>query len=194
MSGMFKKIKASLNRKIIEKKTEKQQQLERQKRIEEQNKVAEQNRLRLEEFSRKVEQVQKIIKEVYDKSSGLQEISKTLRDPNKTQTSCRKTFEQVSEGIKRKYGLTFAFVEPGFVQDLTKSPGNYSTYRIETKTVIMEKIPHPQDSRQIDWNHMLKELKHEYGYFLLLGKYGSRENIPWVGNRAATHMLDELHY
>ena len=54
-------------------------------------------------------------------------------------------------------------------------------------------IPHPEEPKQIDWNHMLRELRHEYGYFLLLGKYGSREKIPKVGIISATHMLDQLH-
>jgi len=57
----------------------------------------------------------------------------------------------------------------------------------------MEMIPHPEEPKQIDWNHMLRELRHEYGYFLLLGKYGSREKIPKVGIISATHMLDQLH-
>jgi len=196
MAGIFKKIKSKVNNLIDTKtrKSEKQQQFERQKRIEEQNRNAELSRKRNEEFSRHAEQVQKVVREVYDNSSGLKEIARVLRDSKITQESCKRAFDNVLEGIKRKYGLRFEFVEPGFVQRMTKQPGNYATYRIETRTVIMEKIPHPQNPKYIDWHHMLRELRHEYGYFLLLKKYGSRENIPWVGNLAATHMLDELHY
>jgi hypothetical protein len=194
MVGIFKKIKTSINKKLTARRTEKQQQIERQKRIDEQNRNAELNRKRIEEFSRHAEQVQIVVKEVYENSSGLKEIARVLKDPKITQASCKKAFDDVSEGIKRKYGLRFEFAEPGFVQKKTKQPGNYATYDIDTKTFIMEKIPHPQDSRYIDWHHMLRELRHEYGYFLLLKKYGSRENIPKVGNIYATHMLDELHY
>jgi len=186
MAGTFRKIKTSINKKILEKKIEKQrqkekqqQQLEKQKKIEEQNRNAELNKKRIEEWSRKTKQIEIVVKDIYDKSSGLKEIAKTLRNPNKTQASCKRTFDIVSEGIRRKYGLRFEFVEPGVVQTLTKQPGNYATYKIETKTVIMENIPHPEDPRYIDWHHMLKELRHEYGYFLLLGRYGSREKIPW---------------
>ena len=58
---------------------------------------------------------------------------------------------------------------------------------------MMEKLPQKANPKEIDWEHMLRELRHEYGYFLLLKEYGSRDNIPWIGNRAATHLLDQMH-
>jgi type I site-specific restriction endonuclease len=189
MAKILKKIKEITNKKLADKRLEKQ----RQKKIEEQNRNAEENRKKLAEFSRRAEEIQRVVKKVYENSSGLREISRTLRDPKITQRSCKNAFDVVSEGIRQKYGLRFEFAEPGVVQALTNQPGNYATYNLRTKTFVMEKIPHPEDPRQINWYHMLKELRHEYGYFLLLKEYGSRDNIPWVGNLAATHLLDQMH-
>jgi len=90
MVGIFKKIKTSINKKLTARRTEKQQQIERQKRIDEQNRNAELNRKRIEEFSRHAEQVQIVVKEVYENSSGLKEIARVLKDPKITQASCKK--------------------------------------------------------------------------------------------------------
>ena len=81
MAGIFKKIKTSINKKLTDRRKEKQQQIERQKRIDEQNRNAELNRKRIEEFSRHAEQVQIVVKEVYENSSGLKEIARVLKDP-----------------------------------------------------------------------------------------------------------------
>jgi len=147
----------------------------------------------VDDFLIRVQQTHSVVKEIYAHSSGLKAISKTLRDPKKTQESCKKTFDIVSQGIEKKYGLKVKFVEPTVVQIMTTVPGNYATYDIKNKTIIMEKIQHPKDIKQIDWYHMLRELRHEYGYFLLLEKYGGRANFPDIGAIRITKMLDDMH-
>lgn len=207
MTRIFSKIKNVAARKLANRRSkknrqqEKLQEIERQKklvakkkRIAEQKKVIEKSRVSTSDlFLRKLDAVQKVNKRIFDNSEGLKAISRTLRHPNMTQRSCYDAFTKVSAGITRKYGLRFEMVEPGVVQALTRQAGNYATYDIKTKTFIMERIPHPENPKQINWHHMLRELQHEYGYFLLLQKYGSRENIPKVGVLHATHLLDQMH-
>ncbi len=196
MVGIFKRLKTTINEKLTKsrnKKSEKQQQLERQKRIEEQNRNAEDYKLKTNEFLSRVEETRKVVRNIYKGSTALRLMSNTLRDPKITQEGCKKVFFDAIRGIKLKYDLKFEFVDYGVVQKLKKDPGNYSTYLVEKKTILMEKLPRKDNPQKADYEHMLRELRHEYGYFLLLEKYGSIKNFPDTGIMKITKLLDDMH-
>lgn len=141
----------------------------------------------------------KTVKKIYDKSTGLKAMAVTLKNakkinnPNQIQNECKKTFLAVKDGIQKKYGAKFEIVEYGSIQSQTNTPGNYATYNQYTNTFLFERIPFKGNPDYPDYLHLLKELRHEYGAFLLIKEYGSKENIPKIGNLWATHVLDSIN-
>jgi len=139
----------------------------------------------------KIEKKYLEVEEIFNKSTALQYIARTQKKA-RTIAEFKNAFLKAKVGIERKYNLKISLVESGMVQKITKSIGNKATYLEKERQILIEKIYLSGNPTEINYKEILLELQHEYGAFLLSKKYGSKNNIPKIGNRWATHILDGL--
>jgi len=121
---------------------------------------------------------------IYSESPGMQKAAAALREGSLQ--SCDGANCLLLQEMEQA-GIVIAVVPEGYVQRLTGETGNFASLQGTQGNILLVEKP----TWENPWE-LMGELVHELGAFRLIGIYGSKSDIPYIGGFPATHWIDRI--